>query len=92
MSTYTTVRGKQVTLGNIDLQGRDDGSLRITVGRQEMTLAGADASALYDLLGDVMEWESSKNTTESGLNRQSEAADRDMESGKADDMRVAENR
>lgn len=97
MSTYKTVRGKQVTLGNITLAVNDNGDLHACLARNagpaiEFDVAEVVASNFYNLLGDVMEWDSSKGSTEAAMDRLGEAADREMESGKADDMHAPGNR
>lgn len=91
MSTYSLVRGKTVTLGRsrFILAVNDDGSrLTIRVGRQLLDLSEADASQLFDLLGDVMTWESAKGTTEAKSDKRLERDEADMESGKMDDTRA----
>lgn len=97
MSTYKTVRGKMVHLGRVSLAVHDDGSLMISVstlnlGDQRMTLSEEDASAMHDLMSDVLEWESNRATTEAKFDKMADADETDIESGKLDDERAHHGR
>ena len=94
MSTYKTARGKTVILGGISLDVGLDGRLRILVGSgdRDLVVTEAEASTLYDLLGDVMEWTSRDGATENQLERLADPQEHAMESGEADDERAASNR
>lgn len=94
MSTYRTVRGKNVRLGKIGLDvDEQTGNLVIVITEadsrpQTLSLDEQTASDVYNLLGDVMEWESQKSTTENEINRLAE----DDVSGEADDGKAASNK
>ena len=94
MSTYKTVRGKNVRLGKIGLDvDEQTGNLVIVITEadsrpQTLSLDEQTASDVYNLLGDVMEWESQKSTTENEINRLAE----DDVSGEADDGKAASNK
>lgn len=98
MSTYKATKGKIVALGGIRLEVAGDGSLRIFVAAnqrfqlpgRELIVEETEASQLHDLMGDVMEWESSHSTTENTINRAIEQAD--AQSGKLEDERAYEGR
>ena len=90
MSTYKTIRGKTVKLGKITLRGGLDGSLTIDVLGEAMTLAENDASLVHDLMGDVLEWESQKTTSENAMDRAGDQAE--AQSGKLDDERANDGR
>jgi hypothetical protein len=82
MSEYRTVRGKMVHLGAVSLSVDHNGQLIIRVREQTMSMSEEDASAFYDLLGDVCEWSSNKGQTENQLDRSAEKEDADAEAGK----------
>lgn len=94
MSTYKTVRGKNVRLGKIGLDvDAETGNLVIVIQEadsipQTLSLDEKTASDVYNLLGDVMEWESQNSTTENEINRLAE----DDVSGEADDNKAASNK
>lgn len=94
MSTYRTVRGKNVRLGRIGLDvDEETGNLVIVITEadsrpQTLSLDEKTASDVYNLLGDVMEWESQKSSTENEINRLAE----DDVSGEADDSKAASNK
>lgn len=87
MSTYKTMRGKLVSLGRIQLIGGNDGSLDILVGDEHLHILEEEASALYDLMGDLMSWDSSAGATESSIERLAGPDD-----GRADDPRALDAR
>lgn len=93
MSTYKAVRGKEVHLGRIHLTVDAAGTLTIMVlgeaGDEVIELPEPVASEVYNLLGDVMVWESSKGVTENHLDQMGEA---ESASGELDDDKAASNK
>jgi hypothetical protein len=90
MSTYKTIRGKIVKHRRTTLRVADDGTLTIDVKGTTLTLPEAEASHLHNLMGDVLEWESSANTSEGEMDRLGDAADNQAE--KLDDERAHDGR
>ena len=75
MTTYKTVRGKTVSLGAVQLVAGLDGTLDLVVGDQHIHLTEAEASVTYELMGDVVSWESSTTgVSENALDREAENA------------------
>lgn len=96
MSTYRTVRGKTVRLGRITLDVAQDGYLSVIVlgvnGEDDAAIGLAEplASDVYNLLGDVMEWESQKGSTEAAMDRLGDVIA--AKSGELDDVNAASNK
>jgi len=67
--SYDTVKGKSVALGAIVLSADLEGNISIKIGDQRMELTEGEASALYELMGDVMSWKSSDNVSDNALGR-----------------------
>lgn len=85
MSTYKAVRGKTVSLGDVEIAVDMQGKMLIRAADQRMVLDEARASAVHDLMADVLVWSSNVGTTEGKLERMGEQDD--AEAAKLSDER-----